>query len=178
MCFRLLIDHQIPRNPSKGGFLFVQKSVVAFLKKILRLGIYIYLGFIIYSCTSLRMYPIEGPYSQVTPLPIIKANASGIMGNNGKLRFSLPDGAACSGEWVSAAGSGIGYSSGSLISQYGTTYFSGMNISSGHGQNPGQAFAVCDDGRRFEFEFVTGSGTASGFGIARDTEGNIFKCLF
>jgi len=112
------------------------------------------------------------------PPPVISAKVSGIMGNNGKMTFSLPDGTACKGEWSSAAGSGVSFASGSLIGQYGAAHLSGFSVSPGQGQNPGSAITLCDDGTRFEIEFITGAGTANGFGMARDTKGNIYKLLF
>jgi hypothetical protein len=53
-----------------------------------------------------------------------------------------------------------------------------MSITSGGGQNPGRAIATCADGTRFDIEFVTGGGTANGFGFARDTRGNVYRVLF
>jgi hypothetical protein len=44
--------------------------------------------------------------------------------------------------------------------------------------NPGQFYAICSDNRKIEGEFVTGSGTASGTGAARDSKGNVFKMIF
>ena len=38
--------------------------------------------------------------------------------------------------------------------------------------------ATCDSGRVFELEFFTGSGTASGFGIGKDNENNIYRFVF
>lgn len=46
------------------------------------------------------------------------------------------------------------------------------------GVNRGQAMSFCPSGRSLEVEFVTGSGTANGYGIAKDSEGNIYKMLF
>lgn len=43
---------------------------------------------------------------------------------------------------------------------------------------PGYALATCSRGRTLQLEFVTGAGTAHGFGIAKDNEGNIFRFVF
>lgn len=128
--------------------------------------------------TTARLYPVQGPSSEMKPPPVINAKVSGIMGNNGKMTFSLPDGIPCKGEWSSAAGSGVSFASGSLIGQYGAAHLSGFSISPGQGQNPGSAITLCDDGTRFEIEFITGAGTANGFGIAKDNKGNVYKLLF
>jgi hypothetical protein len=128
--------------------------------------------------TTARLYPVEGPLAAVTPPPVIEALVEGITGNNGRLSWTMPDGATCVGEWSSAAGSQITFVQGSLFSQYGATYGSGFAVGSGGGQNPGRGFAACTDGLRFDVEFVTGAGTASGFGLARDSAGNVYRVLF
>ena len=128
--------------------------------------------------TTARLYPVEGPLSQLVPAPVIAATIRGIEGNNGSLSFVLPSGAACQGEWSSAAGVETTFAAGSLFSQYGAAHGSGYAIRSGGGQNPGRAIATCADGSRFDIEFVTGGGTASGFGFARDNQGNVYRVLF
>ncbi len=124
------------------------------------------------------MMPVEGPLSSAVPVPIIEAVADGIPGNTGNLTFVMPDGEMCSGRWSSAAGSGLSFASGSLISEYGTTYLQGYSISPGTGQNPGQALVTCDRGRTFQIEFITGAGTANGFGIGRDNAENVYRMVF
>lgn len=100
------------------------------------------------------------------------------MGNNGPISLTMPGGVPCKGEWSSAAASQVGFSSGSLLGTYGATYFSGVTVSAGRGQNPGRALAMCEDGNQIEVEFVTGAGTANGFGMARDKRSNVFRVLF
>ncbi len=124
------------------------------------------------------MIPVQGPLSQARPVPVLSVHVDGIMGNSGNLSFALPDGDTCKGRWSSAAGSGITVGSGSLLSQYGSTYISGFSASTGSGQNPGQALAVCSKGRTFQLEFITGAGTAHGFGIGRDSEDNLYRFVF
>jgi hypothetical protein len=116
--------------------------------------------------------------SQLVPVPVIEAKADGILGNSGNFSFDMPDGESCRGRWGSAAGSGVSFSSGSLIDQYGTVYLQGYSISPGPGQNPGQALVACDRGRTFQIEFVTGAGTANGFGIGKDNAGNVYRMVF
>jgi hypothetical protein len=128
--------------------------------------------------TTARLYPVEGPAATQTPVRVLHATVNGITGNNGSLSFQLPDGSPCEGEWSSAAGVETTFGAGSLFSQYGPIYGSGYTIRSGGGQNPGRAIANCADGTRFDIEFVTGGGTANGFGFARDTRGNVYRVLF
>ncbi len=124
------------------------------------------------------MVPVEGPLSQVRPVPVLKVRADGIMGNSGNVTFRMPDGDACKGRWFSAAGAGVAVTTGSLISQYGSTHLSGVTVSTGSGQNPGQALVACGSGRVVQLEFVTGAGTAHGFGIGKDNDGNIYRFVF
>ncbi len=46
------------------------------------------------------------------------------------------------------------------------------------GENRGQAIVIGERGTVIEVEFYTGSGTANGFGLAKDNKGNIYKVLF
>lgn len=127
---------------------------------------------------SATMIPVEGPLSQLKPVPVVAVHADGIMGNNGKITFAMPGGDACAGRWSSAAGAGMTLSGGSLIGQYGSAHISGYSVSTGSGQNPGVALATCKSGRTLQLEFVTGAGTAHGFGIGKDNEGNIYRFVF
>ena len=129
-------------------------------------------------CTSARLYPIEGPLSQNKPIPVIKARVSGILGNNGKISLTLPDGEFCEGEWSVTAGVAVGYTSGTLFGTYGSVYGSGMSVSTSGGTNMGQAMLVGERGTTIEVEFRVGSGTANGFGFAKDSNGNVYKVLF
>lgn len=128
--------------------------------------------------TTVSMFPVEGPLSEERPVPTIEATADGIMGNSGNISLTMPDGEHCTGKWSSAAGAGIEIESGSLIGTYGSAYGTSTSVSTGTGQNPGQAILTCDQGRTIQLEFVTGAGTANGFGIAKDNEENIYKVLF
>jgi hypothetical protein len=38
--------------------------------------------------------------------------------------------------------------------------------------------AICQSGNQLKVEFLTGSGTANGTGIAVDDKGNVFKLIF
>lgn len=92
--------------------------------------------------------------------------------------LTYPDGTPCTGQWSSAAGSQVSYNSMTLFGTYGSVYGSGVSVSEGGGQNPGRAFLNCPNGNQIDIEFVTGAGTANGFGFAKDKQGNIFRVLF
>lgn len=128
---------------------------------------------------GIDMYPVEGPLSQIRPLPIAKAVAEGITGNSGKLSVTMTGGEKCQGRWSSVAPRYAGTSSGSLLTTYGAAAgFTATQTGIVPGVNRGEAMAVCGGGRTIEVEFYTGSGTASGYGVARDSDGNVYKLLF
>lgn len=131
------------------------------------------------SCAlTATMVPVAGPLSEQRPVPVVQVRADGILGNSGKIKFVVPSGDRCEGRWSSAAGQDLTIAGGSLLSQYGSTYLTGYALSTGRGQNPGRALAVCTSGRVVDLEFVTGAGTAHGFGIGKDNQNNVFRFVF
>lgn len=133
-------------------------------------------GSVLAGCsTTANLYPVEGPLSKIVPLPVVVAKVDGITGNTGDFNLQLPTGESCSGKWSSAAPTQ--QISGTLIGQYGHI----INfVASGPkpGVNRGEAFASCSKGTTIQAEFYTGSGTANGYGIARDSQSNIYKMIF
>ena len=136
------------------------------------------LTFVVGCSTTAMVFPVEGPLSELTPVPRIAATVNGIFGNSGSLSMDMPDGEQCDGKWSSAAGAGISTTSGTLMGTYGSLYGTSTTVSTGTGQNPGRAVLTCSQGRIIEVEFVTVAGTASGFGFAKDNEGNVYRVLF
>jgi hypothetical protein len=128
--------------------------------------------------TTANLYPVEGPLSEATPTPVLVAKVDGITGNTGGFSFAMPSGASCDGRWSSVAPTFTTVSAGSLFSQYGAVAGFGTVTGNVPGVNKGQAFAICSDNTRFDVEFLTGSGTANGYGVAKDTNGNIYKMIF
>ncbi len=121
------------------------------------------------------MLPVEGPLSQLRPVPTIQAKATGVMGNSGGLSWVMPGGERCQGRWSSTRGQNVQIASGSLLSQYGATHLSAYSISSSDELAPGYALATCDKGRAFQLEFLS---RGHGFGIAKDNEGNVYRFVF
>jgi hypothetical protein len=141
----------------------------------------IFLAFIIYGCattTKANFYPVQGPLSKQNPIPIIIADVDGITSNTGNITLTLPDGEKCVGKWSSAAGVVSGYSTVNLFSKYGYVFGTGTSVSNVPGVNRGEAVLVGNKGAVMEIEFYTGSGTANGWGIAKDNRENIFKVIF
>ena len=128
--------------------------------------------------TTANLYPIKGPLSMQKPIPIIKAKVNGILGNTGSISLTLPTGEECKGKWSSAAGVSVGYGTVNLFSQYGSMLGTSMSIQNKAGVNRGEAIIVGGRDTVIEIEFYTGSGTANGYGLAKDSQGNIYKVLF
>lgn len=129
--------------------------------------------------TTVSMFPVAGPYSKQAPLPTIEAKASNIISNSGPMTVTLPDGQSCAGKWASVAPQQVLMTSGSLFSVYGSAAgFNTITSSNVPGINGGQAFMSCSGGTTIEADFFTGSGTASGYGIAKDSAGNVYKMIF
>jgi hypothetical protein len=125
--------------------------------------------------TTVSLFPVQGPMASVRPLPVIEAKADGITGNTGGLSMTMPDGEKCIGKWSSVAPTYAG--TGTLMGQYGTVV--GYSVSGIQpGVNKGFAFLSCTAGTSVEVEFFTGSGTANGYGVAKDSNSNIYRVLF
>jgi hypothetical protein len=128
--------------------------------------------------TTANLYPVKGPLSEEHPSPVLVARVDGIMGNTGNITLAMPDGESCRGRWSSAAGMAVGYGNVHLFSQYGSVLGTGYSVGNVPGVNRGEAILFCDRGTKIEVEFYTGSGTANGYGLAKDTRGNLYKVLF
>jgi len=108
------------------------------------------------------------------------------MGNSGDVELTLSSGEHLAGRWSSLAprqvirstGSATGTISNGLSSAIVTVYGSGTSVANVPGINRGTAFLTGPRGTTMEVEFWTGSGTASGNGVAVDNRGNIFKVIF
>ncbi|MCD9146230.1 hypothetical protein [Pseudophaeobacter flagellatus] len=128
--------------------------------------------------TTANLYPISGPLTEENPIPTLIATVDGITGNTGNFNFTMPNGSACSGKWSSVAPQFASVTTGTLFAEYGSVAGYSTTVGNLPGVNRGQAFSTCSDNTRFDIEFFTGSGTANGYGIAKDTRGNVYKMLF
>ncbi len=99
--------------------------------------------------TTATLTPISGPMA-ASGGRSIEAKIEGIMGNNGKLSFTLPTGEYVSGEWVAVMG--------------------------GKDGTKGAATAHGNRGSVFDVEF-TCDHSARGIGKASDNRGNSYRVL-
>jgi hypothetical protein len=133
-----------------------------------------------------KLYPVQGPLSEQKPIPVLRARVMDVQRNSGDVTLTLTDGEVCTGSWSSLAPqqvsmtsiSGRGQITSGIQTAYTTVYGTGFTVSNVPGVNRGTAYLVGDRGTTIEVEFFTGSGTASGNGVAIDSKGNIFKVIF
>jgi hypothetical protein len=136
-------------------------------------------AFLVAGCsTSVNLYPVQGPLASQKPLPVIVGTADGITGNTGNLSWTLPNGERCLGKWSSVAPQFTAVTSTSLFTKYGSVAGFSTHTGPAPGINRGQAFLTCSQGTTMEAEFFTGSGTANGYGVAQDSNSNVYKILF
>jgi hypothetical protein len=129
----------------------------------------------VFGCsTTATLFPTEGPMSKQMPIPTIDAKVKGILGNSGDMYCTLPDGEVCKGKWSVVAPVSAGFVQGSLLGTYASAY----GIQTSGKENRGQAMLFGNKGTSIEIEFLVGSGTASGYGVAKDNKGNVFRVLF
>lgn len=135
--------------------------------------------------TSVSFFPVSGPLVLAKQNQPIVAKAEGIWGNSGKISLTLPSNQFCTGKWssvaptVATANVGIGSLaiSNNMSSAWGTVYGTGFSVGNAVSVNRGEAMLVCNDGTSIQVEFFTGSGTANGYGVAKDSNGNFYKIL-
>jgi hypothetical protein len=145
---------------------------------------------LIFSSCSLsvtaKLYPVKGPYSEQRPIPVLKAQVMDVQRNSGDVTLTLPDGELCSGSWSALAPqqvsmttiAGHGQVTSGIQTAYATVYGNAFTVSNVPGVNRGVAYLVGNRGTTIDVEFFTGSGTASGNGVAIDSKGNIYKLIF
>jgi len=108
------------------------------------------------------------------PIRVIYAKATNVISNSGKCFLTLPNKEYCEGRWSSTAGVKGSPNNSSLLLIYGQE----LGLSPRGNENRGYAMLLGTKGTSIEIEFLTGAGTAHGFGIAKDNHGNLFKVLF
>lgn len=125
--------------------------------------------------------PVEGPSGDDRRTRSFEVDLDGgLYGDTGALSFALSDGLGCRGRWSAAAGGGLEVTRGRLLAQYGSTYFPGAVVPRAPEpyQRLGHAFIECDGGRSMRLEFLTGPGSAHGWGIAQDDRGALYRFTF
>ena len=127
---------------------------------------------------TVSMFPTSGPIKQNKQSQVLIATVENITSNSGPFSVTYPDGDFCKGRWASIAPQMVAMGWGNLFSQYGNVAGTFTSVSNLPGVNRGEAMAICQSGNQLKVEFLTGSGTANGTGIAVDDKGNVFKLIF
>jgi len=145
------------------------------MNKILSVLAFVFVTIVFSSCSiTLDLYPAKGPLSNQIPIKVIKAKAKNVLSNSGKCFLTLPNGEYCEGRWSSTAGVKNSPNNYSLLLNYGQE----LGLSPRGNENRGYAMLLGTNGTSIEIEFLSGAGTAHGFGVAKDNQGNLFKVLF
>ena len=151
-------------------------------------------------CATARMYPVKGPLTQQTPVPVYKAKMTqGPMIPHGSFTAVLGDGEVCKGEWKLIFGgktpkpatAGAGPSTRDLAADwdtvYGTGYYSFKVLSA---MSFMRAEAKGNRGTILNVEMYLNQSRAvpdlpddtnlirEMAGVAKDNKGNIFKLAF
>ena len=149
------------------------------------------LMFLVYAATALAgcsltatLYPITGPMSKQSPVPVLHAQVNGVLSRTGTIVIKMPSGENCKGKWsvvspmMVSSSSGSASASQSMSAAWTTVWGSGYTVGNVPGVNTGEAVVTGDRGTVIQVEFHVGSGTHHGVGVAKDNHGNIYKVLF
>lgn len=114
--------------------------------------------------TTATLFPVDGPMSKLSPLPVLTATVDGITGNTGDISLVMPDGEICKGRWSSIAPMSYGHSTASakgsatngMASVWATVHGSEFYMANVPGVNKGEAVLVGDRGIMIESSFILG----------------------
>ena len=138
-------------------------------------------------CTAaVRLYPVQGPLSVRTPVPVFSGRRTGIL-NSGTASFVIGDGEVCKGRWTQVVpvktGKGAGKVSNPLSqgmpAVWDTVYGSGYYVAHVLGATLYAEAAITGDrGTVLDVEFYRpnpGGEEIRILGVARDSKDNIYK---
>ena len=128
--------------------------------------------------TTVSLFPMDGPLRNERPAPVLIATVGNITSSSGPFGLVYPNGDICEGRWASLAPQMVSTTWGEIFTKYGKQVGVSSTSVNVPGVNRGEAMAICRSGNRIQVEFYTGSGTASGVGVAKDDQGNVFKLIF
>jgi hypothetical protein len=133
---------------------------------------------------TFRLYPVQGPLSAQTPLPVFSGKVTGVL-NSGNVSFALRNGEVCKGLWTRVVpvkavnGTIANPPSSGMSSVWDTVYGSGYYVSHVLGAKLyAQAAITGSRGTVLSVEFYRpnpGSEQVHLFGVARDSKDNIYN---
>lgn len=155
------------------------------------LGVLLLGTFLATGCAEGRLYPVQGPFSTQSPLPVFTAKMSGGF-QSGKISAVLGSGETAAGRWKwtqtesAASGSSSANSAAAenMASVWDAVYGQGFYVSHVLGSKPfARAELAGNRGTTLQIEMYRpvgeGGDTPVNFrGVARDDKGNIYKVVF
>jgi hypothetical protein len=147
---------------------------------------------LISGCAAGRLYPVQGPFSTESPVPVFTAKASGMF-KSGSISVVLENGEKCKGRWVTAqaapASTGAPTANSSttsdMASVWDTVYGPGFYVSHVLGSRLfARAEVSGDSGTVIHMEMYRSEGehdenaALTIRGIGRDNKDNIYKVVF
>jgi hypothetical protein len=147
------------------------------------------LSFFVGCSRELRFYPVQGPQSAKTPVPIFVGKMTGAL-NSGNLSLALSDGEVCKGHWAQvrlpeakSAPSATVPTSSEMAAVWDTVYGQGFYVSHVLGtQHFAQSTLNGNKGTTMNVELFAIQGSRTGElpdikGVAKDSKENIYKVV-
>ena len=142
-------------------------------------------------CATARLYPVQGPLSTQTPVPVYVAKFTGAF-NSGNFSVVLADGEVCKGRWAtvprpnnaSEATAASAAPANNLSAEWDTVYGTGFYVAHVLGA---RLYARADlTGSRgtilnvelYKSDKVENATVGAIKGVAKDDKGNIYKVAF
>ena len=127
---------------------------------------------------TFRLYPVQGPLSAQTPLPVFFGKVTGVV-NSGNVSFTLADGEVCKGTWTRVVPADPSTSMSSVWDAvYGSGYFTSHVLGA---KLYAHAAITGSRGTVLTVEFYRpnpGSEQIRVFGVAKDSKDNVYKMAF
>lgn len=132
--------------------------------------------------TTMHFYPVQGPLSTATPVPVLAAKVSGI--NSGTISLALNSGEVCNGKWElvyppghgkAAPDAGDPSNTGDMASVWDSVYGKGFYRAHILGTVYAQSVAYGKRGATVDLQlYKSGEGVK---GVAKDNNGNVYKVV-
>lgn len=135
---------------------------------------------------NIRLYPVQGPQSELTPVPIFVVKLTGAI-SSGNFSGTLPEGEVFQGKWAqvhppksSNSRTAVIPTPSEMATAWDTVYGQGFYVGHVLGANQfAQALVTGDKGTTLKLEMIAtrlGSNGASEIrGVAKDSKGNLYK---
>ncbi len=120
---------------------------------------------------NVSMYPADGPLKKSGKTQALTGKVGGV-GTAGSFAFTRPDGVSCDGKWTTLQSQP---QADSLIVKYHEVTGISSSVS---GMVGGLAVGACSNSATFQAEYYVVPTADSGFGVATDSNGNVYKLIF